>query len=388
MDLDTLSLSKLCQICQRPASDKETYYNHYGAISCLGCKAFFRRYHRERKKTYYCKHHGNCDVSYKTKIKSCKYCRYKKCVTAGMIDAAVEIKETDSTYVSTREPLQEPHDQVIEEVSNQMIPMENSQDPQFLLPINLNVSQSEIVTDQRQRNSSSNDVLDIIDFTFFLTCVSMKANAGFKDRILSYHKIGNGLLIKEDLFSYVIDLCNQFKHFALSREEFLGLSKYDQRRLFHQNTPIYVQFVLAMYFNAKSGWQQLQILPGIDPISTEVFKYKHVTFAKFQQDLQLFHPNQETINYENLIYDPCFQKVRQDDFPLLAILILFNHDGISFYDNGILISKQSRKIRNMFTMNFDEEKVISTCAKMSKCFSSNVKWSNSQNVLMKFYNPK
>ena len=41
MDLDTLRLSKLCQICQRPASDKETYYNHYGAISCLGCKAFF-----------------------------------------------------------------------------------------------------------------------------------------------------------------------------------------------------------------------------------------------------------------------------------------------------------------------------------------------------------
>ena len=386
MDLNTFRTARLCQICQRPAGDNETYYNHYGAISCLGCKAFFRRYHRERKKTYYCKHQGNCEVSYKTKIKSCKHCRYKKCVAAGMIDAAVEIKETDFTYVRTRDLSNEPPDQVIEEVSNQMIPMEISQDNQS--SVNLYVGQNETVMEQRQRNASSNDVLDIIDFTFFLTCVSMKVNAGFKDKILSYHKIGKGPLIKEDLFSYVIDLCNQFKHFALSRQEFLGLSKYDQRRLLHQNTPIYVQFVLAMYFNVKSGWQQLQILPGIDPISTEVLEYKHVTFAKFQHDLQLFHPNQETINYEKLTYDPCFQRVRQDDFPQLAMLILFNHDGISFYDNGISISKQSRKIRNMFTMNFDEEKVISTCAKMSKCFSSNVKWSNSQNVLMKFYNPK
>ena len=74
-------------------------------------------------------------------------------------------------------------------------------------------------------------------------------------------------MAKEDFFGDIIELCCQFKHFAHSREEFLTLSKYDQERLLHQNTPLYVQLILAMYFNASSGWKQLQVLPGIMQIA-------------------------------------------------------------------------------------------------------------------------
>ena len=57
----------------------------------------------------------------------------------------------------------------------------------------------------------------------------MPSNEIFVSRLLKYHKGGEVILTKENLFGYIIDLCNQFKHFALCLEEFLGLPKNDQR---------------------------------------------------------------------------------------------------------------------------------------------------------------
>ena len=121
---------------------------------------------------------------------------------------------------------------------------------------------------QDGRKVTKSELSSSLDFVYHFTCLSMPSNEIFVSRLLKYHQ-GEIILTKENLFGYIIDLCNQFKHFALCLEEFLGLPKNDQRRLLYHNTPIYVQFVLALYFNGETGYHQLQRLPNVDPSSGE-----------------------------------------------------------------------------------------------------------------------
>ena len=120
----------------------------------------------------------------------------------------------------------------------------------------------------------------------------MHLDNSFISKLFGYHKGDTRFLIKEDLFGYIIQLCNQFKHFALSLEEFLNLSNIDQTKLLHQNTPIYVQLILSMYFNGKTGFDQLSCLPGVEPQIAD--DYPRIHLGQMNKKLGLFHP---TFNY-------------------------------------------------------------------------------------------
>jgi len=48
---------------------------HYGAISCDGCKGFFRRSVRKNP-VYECRHQNNCTID-KDKRNQCRHCRWK-----------------------------------------------------------------------------------------------------------------------------------------------------------------------------------------------------------------------------------------------------------------------------------------------------------------------
>ena len=67
------STKKICPVCERPETTNERYWHHYGALCCLSCKAFFRRYHRQHKKVYSCKTDGHCDVRFSVRKKKCKF---------------------------------------------------------------------------------------------------------------------------------------------------------------------------------------------------------------------------------------------------------------------------------------------------------------------------
>ena len=116
----------------------------------------------------------------------------------------------------------------------------------------------------------------------------MHLDNSFVSKLFLYHKGDVRFLIKEDLFGYIIKLCNQFKHFAFSLEEFLNLSKIDQTKLLHQNTPIYVQLILSMYFNGQTGFDQLSCLPGVEPQITDSFA--RIGLEQMSSQLGLFHP--------------------------------------------------------------------------------------------------
>lgn len=73
----------ICAICGDKASGK-----HYGVHSCEGCKGFFKRTVR-KDLTYTCRDTRDCTID-KRQRNRCQYCRYQKCLSAGMKREAVQ----------------------------------------------------------------------------------------------------------------------------------------------------------------------------------------------------------------------------------------------------------------------------------------------------------
>ncbi|XP_064422418.1 nuclear receptor subfamily 2 group C member 2 [Latimeria chalumnae] len=66
-----------CVVCADKASGR-----HYGAVSCEGCKGFFKRSVRKNL-TYSCRSNQDCIVN-KHHRNRCQFCRLKKCLEMGM----------------------------------------------------------------------------------------------------------------------------------------------------------------------------------------------------------------------------------------------------------------------------------------------------------------
>ncbi|XP_037088970.1 ecdysone receptor-like isoform X2 [Pollicipes pollicipes] len=68
---------ELCLVC----GDRASGY-HYNALTCEGCKGFFRR-SMTKKIVYVCKYGQNCEIDMYMRRK-CQECRLKKCLDVGM----------------------------------------------------------------------------------------------------------------------------------------------------------------------------------------------------------------------------------------------------------------------------------------------------------------
>nr|XP_027200244.1 nuclear hormone receptor HR78-like [Dermatophagoides pteronyssinus] len=68
---------EFCVVCGDKASGR-----HYGAISCEGCKGFFKRSVRKQL-NYVCRANQECEVT-KHHRNRCQYCRLQKCIQMGM----------------------------------------------------------------------------------------------------------------------------------------------------------------------------------------------------------------------------------------------------------------------------------------------------------------
>uniref|UniRef100_A0A183BRN6 Nuclear receptor domain-containing protein n=1 Tax=Globodera pallida TaxID=36090 RepID=A0A183BRN6_GLOPA len=78
-----LPLQDLCVVCGDKAIGK-----HYGAISCNGCKGFFRR-SVWQSLHYTCRFSNLCRVD-KARRNACRSCRFRKCVINGMRPDAIQ----------------------------------------------------------------------------------------------------------------------------------------------------------------------------------------------------------------------------------------------------------------------------------------------------------
>ncbi|KAK2162446.1 hypothetical protein LSH36_98g01040 [Paralvinella palmiformis] len=82
--VELLEGQQLCVVCQDIANGV-----HFGAITCEGCKKFFRRGLTEHG-SYTCKANQQCEINPRTR-NSCRYCRYQKCLAAGMSREAIQM---------------------------------------------------------------------------------------------------------------------------------------------------------------------------------------------------------------------------------------------------------------------------------------------------------
>ena len=89
-----------CHVCGAPPTSSKEHCYHYGGISCINCKAFFKYcidkqlVSPDGKIKYNCKQNrpGSCLVTHPMKSKElCKHCRYLKCLAAGM-DSSMILK--------------------------------------------------------------------------------------------------------------------------------------------------------------------------------------------------------------------------------------------------------------------------------------------------------
>ncbi|XP_061679937.1 nuclear receptor subfamily 2 group C member 1 isoform X2 [Syngnathoides biaculeatus] len=84
-----------CVVCGDKASGR-----HYGAVSCEGCKGFFKRSIRKNL-VYTCRGSGECAIN-KIHRNRCQYCRLQRCIAVGMKQDSVQC-ERKPMDVPTRE---------------------------------------------------------------------------------------------------------------------------------------------------------------------------------------------------------------------------------------------------------------------------------------------
>ncbi|MBN3302060.1 NR2C2 protein, partial [Amia calva] len=95
-----------CVVCGDKASGR-----HYGAVSCEGCKGFFKRSVRKNL-TYSCRSNQDCIVN-KHHRNRCQFCRLKKCLEMGMkmeCDPLGRISIFFSAVQSERKPIDLPRE--------------------------------------------------------------------------------------------------------------------------------------------------------------------------------------------------------------------------------------------------------------------------------------
>ncbi|XP_060101226.1 bile acid receptor isoform X2 [Heteronotia binoei] len=98
---------ELCVVC----GDKASGY-HYNALTCEGCKGFFRR-SITKNAVYKCKNGGNCEMDMYMRRK-CQECRLQKCKQVGML-AECLLTEIQCKSKRLRKTIPQPPDQMIGE---------------------------------------------------------------------------------------------------------------------------------------------------------------------------------------------------------------------------------------------------------------------------------
>lgn len=84
----------LCVVCGDRASGR-----HYGAISCEGCKGFFKRSIRKQL-GYTCRGNKTCEVT-KHHRNRCQYCRLQKCLAMGMRSDSVQSERKPNSFLGS-----------------------------------------------------------------------------------------------------------------------------------------------------------------------------------------------------------------------------------------------------------------------------------------------
>ncbi|KHN72084.1 Nuclear hormone receptor family member nhr-97 [Toxocara canis] len=83
----SISIPAQCVVC----GDRACSHHYYGVAACHGCKCFFWRSVKANAK-YVCRYGGNCAIDINGR-NCCRYCRFSRCIQAGMKPEAVRMEK-------------------------------------------------------------------------------------------------------------------------------------------------------------------------------------------------------------------------------------------------------------------------------------------------------
>ncbi|TRY79465.1 hypothetical protein TCAL_08928 [Tigriopus californicus] len=238
----SLKSSRCCDVCAMPIDTKHASI-HYGALTCYSCRAFFRRsLQKTRNPNFKCFKDGDCEVNPKSRRK-CQKCRFDKCLKAGM---RVEMVLTDTQKTLRFRKFLERKKQKDCSVSSSSrdLPSSSGENSCTGGSEDLSSSQSEEISGFAQEQRKMTDSFP-----------------GLLDSFQKFHS-GASSLNPMDFSTFLGFIASLFQSYALTLPEFQYLDPAEQGMLIESNKHSFMAYILARYFMATSGKEQLNWLFG------------------------------------------------------------------------------------------------------------------------------
>lgn len=247
------TLSKTCQICLSDAPAKIKFYHHYGAICCYSCKAFFRRYVRGENNIHLhrCKENNTCPLT--EGRKTCKNCRYTKCLQVGMSPEKVLNEEDRKKYTHPKKNKRKSNGDPTEAT------------------IEATEESSEALQD-RFDSKSLQFLVDQVQKSFVQSMVEGCQDQDNVELLISGHlnqcqwSVGHSKAFMEIMDGYDT-LMHCFSEKILG---FKSLPRNDQYLLLRNNGTFFREYVMSRYFMAVNGSEQLDWILSV--VSTSITK--------------------------------------------------------------------------------------------------------------------
>ncbi|CAG5079331.1 Oidioi.mRNA.OKI2018_I69.PAR.g9227.t1.cds [Oikopleura dioica] len=235
-EVTSTPVSKTCQVC----SDIASGY-HFNALTCEGCKGFFRRTMKAGKQ-FRCAYEGNCKIN-RNNRRHCQACRIQKCLLIGMKKECIM---SDEQIKRKRELIQ--HNRIkriqheIPELSGDELGRLNNIERAF--------------AESTEQTSQQTDV--DIDFTRLVGLYEQFSPVRRSESLTVIKKATNGCIEEVNLAQVLFlktlgQLVNEVATFAKNLEPFNRLSKNDQRALLNGSIAELVHIRLNKLFDTESN---------------------------------------------------------------------------------------------------------------------------------------
>jgi len=240
----TLDTFLPCNVC----GEKAGKHSYYGGQVCPSCRAFFRRSVQSGyNTTYVCVKNKDCEMSLKTR-KNCQFCRYKRCVDAGMKTAWVLTDEERKLKFEGRvkKKRKSENNNIDDDLEEKVSPFDtNYISDEEMSEVNYYLEISEYHEISKVHDMETTLIREIIRLVAFQQSLSKSGQAQLRS------------VMAERLHLLAIRIL-----------EWIPLPSNDVEMLLHQNIPILVEMQICTFFNPDLMWtDQITPLIGRDEVS-------------------------------------------------------------------------------------------------------------------------
>uniref|UniRef100_A0A1I7Y756 Nuclear receptor domain-containing protein n=1 Tax=Steinernema glaseri TaxID=37863 RepID=A0A1I7Y756_9BILA len=297
---------------------------HYGAASCHGCKAFFRRSVFDAR-TYRCHAKGNCDINNESRNR-CRACRFRKCTLGGMNPKHVREERNKDRPIKVEGPEAGPADATDVEQRSRNADLSFAA---YILTVDRNC---ELITDLTVSSENTN-IIEKWGRDVSLKCGLQNPQLITKRTPLNWSC--ERIMQDDDLYAAWYRNFVLLADWCMSIACFKMLSEEDQTVLFRKNFMMFGWLHFAFKIKNNGDWVGLPIGNGsYIPYSDEGLEQMEVKWARTYGVI--------CKKLVDMVAKPLKElDVDETEYCLTKTLALFQHDS-SLSDNGTAMAKTMR----------------------------------------------